>query len=61
MVAELTTQEPQRPPQWTNRSWTSWNGESLVFHSPNKHKFFNPAGLCIHLIKENAMPPEQPA
>src|SRR5262249_42555419 len=28
------------------------------FHSPNKHKFYNPAGLYIHLIKENATPPE---
>ena len=33
-------------------------GDHLVFHSPNKHKFFNPAGLYIHLIKENATPPE---
>ena len=33
-------------------------GDHLVFHSPNKHKFFNPAGLYIHLIKENAVPPE---
>jgi len=33
-------------------------GDQLVFHSPNKHKFFNPAGLYIHLIKENATPPE---
>jgi len=32
-------------------------GDHLVFHSPNKHKFFNPAGLYIHLIKENATPP----
>jgi hypothetical protein len=33
-------------------------GDHLVFHSPNKHKFFNPAGLFIHLIKEDATPPE---
>ena len=33
-------------------------GDHLVFHSPNRHKFFNPAGLYIHLIKENATPPE---
>ena len=33
-------------------------GDHLVFHSPNKHKFYNPAGLYIHLIKENATPPE---
>jgi hypothetical protein len=32
--------------------------DHLVFHSPNKHKFYNPAGLYIHLIKENATPPE---
>ena len=33
-------------------------GDQLVFHSPNKHRFYNPAGLYIHLIKENATPPE---
>ena len=33
-------------------------GDHLVFHSPNRHKFFNPAGLYIHLLKENATPPE---
>src|SRR5262249_36569125 len=31
-------------------------GDHLVFHSPNKYKFYNPAGLYIHLIKENATP-----
>jgi hypothetical protein len=33
-------------------------GDHLVFHSPNRHKFYNPSGLYIHLIKENATPPE---
>ena len=33
-------------------------GDYLVFHSPNKNKFYNPAGLYIHLVRENATPPE---
>ncbi len=33
-------------------------GDHLVLHSPNRQKFYNPAGLYIHLIKENAIPPE---
>ncbi|MFN8009052.1 MAG: hypothetical protein U0V70_18890 [Terriglobia bacterium] len=33
-------------------------GDHLVLHSPNKHKFFNPAGLYVYLIKDNAVPPE---
>jgi len=32
-------------------------GDHLLVHSPNKEKFYNPAGLHIHLIKENAIPP----
>jgi hypothetical protein len=32
-------------------------GDHLVLHLPNKHKFYNPAGLYIH-IKEKATPPE---
>jgi hypothetical protein len=32
-------------------------GDNLVSHSPNKQKFFNPPGLYVHLIKENAAPP----
>ena len=33
-------------------------GDHLVLYSPNRQKFYNPAGLYIHLIKENAIPPE---
>ena len=32
-------------------------GDHLLIHSPNRRKFYNPAGLYIHLIKENAFPP----
>jgi hypothetical protein len=32
-------------------------GDNLLRHAP-KGKFYNPAGLYIHLIKENVIPPE---
>jgi hypothetical protein len=33
-------------------------GDYLVIHSSKRHKFYNPADLYIHLVRENAIPPE---
>jgi hypothetical protein len=36
-------------------------GDHLVFSFAQQTQVLQSGWLCIHLIKENAMPPEQPA